>query len=64
MYPQLLLKIFLRKIVEISKLTLQLFMLNSKRLGGYTQWVPFSGKAHTIGVLQEHIMVSLKKVLG
>jgi len=64
MYPQLLLKIFLRKIVEISKLTLQLFMLNSKRLGEYTQWVHFLGKVHTIGVLQEHIMVSLKKVLG
>jgi hypothetical protein len=26
--------------------TLQLFMLNNKRLGGYTQWVRFSESAH------------------
>ena len=44
---------------RIPKKALQLFMLNSKRLGGYTQWVHFARKAHTTRRLQEHFMSSL-----
>jgi len=42
----------------------QLLMLNSKMLGGYTQWVHFARKCTPLEDSKKHYMVSLMKVLG
>ena len=39
-------------------------MLNSKRLGGCTQWVHFFGKCTPLEDFKKHYVVSLMKVLG
>ena len=49
---------------KFSEKTLQLFVLNSKRLGGYTQWVHFFKKYTPLEDLKKRYTVSLKKTLG
>ena len=49
---------------KFSEKTLQLFVPNSKRLGGYTQWVHFLKKYTPLDDLMKRYMVSLKKALG
>jgi hypothetical protein len=49
---------------ELQDKTLRLFVPNSKRLGGYTQWVHFSEKCTPLEDLKKRFMVSLKKALG
>ena len=52
----------LRKGIEDK--TLQLFVPNSKRLEGYTQWEHFSEKRAPLEYFKKHYMVSLKKARG
>jgi hypothetical protein len=49
---------------KFAEKTLQLFVLNSKRLRGYTQWVHFffAKSALHSEVLTEHFKVSLRKL--
>ena len=44
---------------KFSEKTLQLFVPNSKRLGGYTQWVHFFKKYTPLEDLKKRYMVSL-----
>ena len=53
---------FLQK--GITDKTLQLFVLNSERLGGYTQWMHFTGKCTPLKDFKKHYMASLRKTLG